>query len=200
MIRNLCANGQVPCVVTKEVKNEYCSYIENNDAEGMANFFKRISDKELNTMLNLYRSLDSKGLIKENNMTKKQQKQYNELIGRKNGENIKNFPLRNVENLISLFKHSQLPKEASDELQKIGLRRFERILDNNSGDSVTYSEDSRVMSISVKNDLRYFKIIQKVDKLYFEIDGVEVLPQEFEYELNHQQKSLLENENNNKLK
>lgn len=194
LIRNLCANKQVPCVITKETKSEYCSYIENNDAEGLATFFKKISDKELNTILNLYKILDSKGLIKENKMTKKQEKEYNKLIGQKNSENEKNFPLRNVENLISLFKHSQLPKETSDELQKIGLCRFERILDDNSGDVAIYYEDNRVMSISVKDDLRYFKIIQKVDKLYFEIDGIEVLPQEFEYELNHQQVSSINTE------
>ena len=200
LIRNLCANGQVPCVITKETKAEYCSYIENNDAEGLANFFRKISDKELNTILNLYKILDSKGLIKDNKMTKKQEKEYNKIIGQESNKIENNFPLRNVENLISLFKYSQLPKETSDELQKIGLCRFERIFDNNSGDVAVYYEDKRVMSISIKDDLRYFKIIQKVDKLYFEIDGIEVLPQEFEYELNHKPIRISENEIINKTK
>lgn len=76
LIRNLCANNQIPCVITKETKSEYCQYIENNDPEGLANFLRRLSEKELEIMLNIYNDLNQKGLIESNNMTEAQQIEY----------------------------------------------------------------------------------------------------------------------------
>ena len=196
LIRNLCANKQVPCVITKEVKEEYCQYIENNDAEGLANFFRKISDKELNTIINLYRSLDSKGLIKENLMSKEQKMRYNEIVNsqsEKIEEDSQKFPLRNVSNLINLFKYSMLTKNDNSKLTVTGLDRYEHFLDEESGDKAIYSEELRMMTISIESDLRFFKIIQKINELHFEIDGKEVSPQEFEYELNNQKINDKEN-------
>lgn len=189
LIRNLCVNGQIPCIITKEVKEEYCSYIENNDAEGLAKFFKKISNNELITILNLYNNLNSKGLIKENNMTKSQQKKYNEILGRKEQLIEENYPLRNLEYLIKLFKHSCT---LNDNLFKAGLNRIENFSDINSGDKATYYEESRTMIIQINGDSKFFKIIQKLDQLYFEIDGIEKLPQEFEYELNNSNNNINE--------
>ena len=60
--------NKVPCVITSEDKKEYCEYIENNDVIGLAKFFQRLSEKELQTILYLYNELNDKGLIKENIM------------------------------------------------------------------------------------------------------------------------------------
>ncbi len=190
LIRNLCASKEVPCVITKEVKTEYCSYIENNDAEGLAKFFKQIADKELNTILNLYRNLDSKGLIKENRLSVEQEEEYNRIIGLQNNpspEKETEYPLRNLDNLIKLFKRNSLSDSVEGPLHMTGLYRYEQYLDEKSGDRAVYVEDNKFMTISINNDPRFFKIDQQVNNLRFTIDGEVKLPQEFEYELKHQQ-------------
>ncbi len=80
LIRNLCANNQIPCVITKETKSEYCKYIGDNDPEGLANFLRRLSETELEVMLKIYDNLNQKGLIESNNMTGEQQKRYEKYI------------------------------------------------------------------------------------------------------------------------
>ena len=80
LIRNLCADNQIPCVITKETKSEYCQYIEHNDPKGLANFLKMLSEKELETMLHMYKDLNQQGLIESNNMTEEQQKEYEKCI------------------------------------------------------------------------------------------------------------------------
>ncbi len=185
LVRNLCANNQVPCVITKEVKQEYCNYIENNDAAGLAKFFKTIATKELNIMTNIYRNLNEKGLIEDSLMTEEQERKYHELSA-ESFDAIKgkeeDYPLRNVNNLVKLFKYSA---SEDDKLKVTGLGRYEHFLDEKSGDVAIYSEENRVMSIGLKGDSRYFRIIQKINELCFEIDKHDVPVQEFEYELQH---------------
>lgn len=200
LIRNLCASGEVPCVITKEVKDEYCSYIENNDAEGLANFFRKISKKEFNTIMNLYKRLDSMGLIKENNMTKKQLKTYNSLVQNSMIETPSNdteYPLRKLENLVELFKYNNVSNGDRQKININGICNINQIKDNNSNDVAVYYEDTRLMSIYLEDDERIFKIRQQLDDLVYTIEDPnaenleeknrKVLPGEFEYELSHSQ-------------
>lgn len=76
LIRNLCANNEIPCVITKETKKEYCNYIEQNNPEQLADFLRNLSEKELQTMATLYDELNKKELILSNNMTKEQKLRY----------------------------------------------------------------------------------------------------------------------------
>lgn len=43
---NLIKNGLAPCVITNQIKREYCDLIENSDYQGMANLFESLSKKE----------------------------------------------------------------------------------------------------------------------------------------------------------
>ncbi len=70
---NLCKNNTAPCVITKETKEKYCEYIENNDIKGLANLFEELSKKELSIMVSLYKELDKDGLIEENAMSEEQE-------------------------------------------------------------------------------------------------------------------------------
>ena len=42
--------------------------------------FRELSKKELDTMISLYTELDNNGLIKTNQMTEKQEREYKKLI------------------------------------------------------------------------------------------------------------------------
>lgn len=184
LFRNLCANGQIPCVITKEVKAEYCSYIENNDVEGLANLFRRLSENELTTMLNIYNFLNDRKLIPDNLMSQEQEKIYCAQTDRLFEPTENNgMPLRNLANLISIFKYSLLPKDAKEDLKITGLQNFEHFLDENSNDFAVYCEKTRTLSIGIKGDMRFFVIRQIGNGFSFTIDGQECLPAEFEYEL-----------------
>ena len=68
LVYNLCRHDLAPCIITKEIKREYCDYIERGDEKGLAALFKRLSEKELVSMISLYTELDNKGLIEENKL------------------------------------------------------------------------------------------------------------------------------------
>lgn len=187
LFRNLCATSQLPCIITKEVKSEYCSYIENSDYEGLANFFKRISDKELITMLNIYKNLNDKGLIKENNMNERQKREYNRILGYQSlEENQKIYPLRKIETIKKIFKYGVLDNNANNQLSTNKLVNMKEIFDLNSGDKAFYYENSKSMIIKIINDERVFSVQQVVNDLKYEIDGEQKYDQEFEAELNYQ--------------
>ena len=62
---NLCKHDLSPCIITKEIKKEYCNLIEKGDYKALAVMFEELSKKELDVMVSLYKNLDDKGLIKE---------------------------------------------------------------------------------------------------------------------------------------
>lgn len=51
---NLLKNGHAPAIITRDTKKEYNNYIENSDAVGLGNFFRRCSLKEYANMVVLY--------------------------------------------------------------------------------------------------------------------------------------------------
>ena len=51
---NLLKNGHAPAIITSDTKKEYNNYIENSDAVGLGNFFRRCSLKEYANMVVLY--------------------------------------------------------------------------------------------------------------------------------------------------
>ena len=77
-------SNQIPCIITKESKNEYCSYIENSDSEGLAQFFKNNSIKELKIILSIYKQLVLDGSIVDNygidNKIEEYQKKYEKSV------------------------------------------------------------------------------------------------------------------------
>lgn len=77
---NLAKNNLAPCIITKNMKDEYCKYIENSNFKALTNMFKNLSYKELDNMIVLYKELDSKGCIKSNHMSKNQEEVYKKLI------------------------------------------------------------------------------------------------------------------------
>lgn len=79
LVYNLCRHDLAPCIITKEIKKEYCDYIENNDVEGLAHLIRRLSEKELEAMISLYNELDAKGLIEDNVMDPELEKTYNNI-------------------------------------------------------------------------------------------------------------------------
>ena len=79
LVWNLCRHDLAPCIITKEMKKEYCDYIENNDVQGLASLIKKLSEKELDAMITLYNDLDSKGLIEDNYMEPDIEEAYNKI-------------------------------------------------------------------------------------------------------------------------
>ena len=77
LVYNLCNHNLAPCIITKEIKKEYCDYIEKGDEKGLAALIKKLSEKELDAMISLYNELDRKGLIEENKMDPELEKTYN---------------------------------------------------------------------------------------------------------------------------
>ena len=78
---NLMKHNLAPCIITKEIKREYCDMIENYDVKGLANMFKQLSSKELDTMITLYKKLNEKGVITDNIFSDDQEKKYKEIVG-----------------------------------------------------------------------------------------------------------------------
>ena len=77
---NLAKNNLAPCIITKNAKDEYCNYIETSNYKALANMIRKLSLKELDTMISLYNELDNNGLIKSNHMTAEQEKEYKQLL------------------------------------------------------------------------------------------------------------------------
>lgn len=73
---NMAKSNLAPPVITKEIKQEYCDYIEHNDVKGLARMIEKLSQMEIKNMLVLYKELNEKGLIETNNMTKEQEEAY----------------------------------------------------------------------------------------------------------------------------
>lgn len=80
LTHNLMKNNLAPCIITKEIKRKYCDLIENYDIKGLAEMFKELSSKELDTMVSLYKMLDEKGLIDDNIFSDDQEQKYREKV------------------------------------------------------------------------------------------------------------------------
>ena len=80
---NMSKHSIAPCIITKEIKKEYCDMIENSDTKKLAELFEELSKKELDTMVSLYKELDEKGLIEDNYMSDKQLEEYEKVKGLK---------------------------------------------------------------------------------------------------------------------
>ncbi|MGM9850383.1 MAG: Fic family protein [Bacilli bacterium] len=183
LIRNLLHQNKIPCVITKEVKKEYCNYIENSDEIGLAKLFERLSEKEFQTMICLYNELDKKGLLKENKMTPDQQEKYNNIIGKKETKPKEKGTLRNIEDIISIFKYGKVLNNKKLITQKNC--RHKVIYDIESNDYAVYFEDTKMMIIRIENDPRLYMVKQTVNGIEFYIDQDKKYPNEFEYEINN---------------
>lgn len=73
---NLIKNNLAPVIITNEVKALYCSLIENSDFKGLADLFEKLSKKELEVMVALYKEIDKKGEIDTNKMDEKTEEKY----------------------------------------------------------------------------------------------------------------------------
>ncbi len=200
LFKNLCKQGIVPCVITKDVKDEYCRYIHDKNYKGLTELFKRLSDIEYYNMIGIYNSLDAKGCIKENKMTKIQERAYRAIIQSETGEDsisiddvltdkeyVKKYIFRDVNNLLSIFKNGSLPKNVAGRVIKRYIPnvtpRYEQFLDIKSGDVIIYCEDNKTLELKLKDDERYFTISQTVSNLVFYVGVNPVLMDEFDYEL-----------------
>lgn len=184
LTRNLLHQNKVPCVITKEVKQEYCNLIENGDEIGLAKLFQRLSEKEFHTMICMYNELNKKGLLKENVMTPDQQERYNDAIGKH--MQIEEKPkktLRNIKDLKNIFQYGQVLDSRRIVTQKNC--RYKVIFDTESKDYAIYFEDNKTLIIRIENDPRIFKLQQSVNCIKFYIDQEEKYPNEFEYEINN---------------
>ena len=184
LIRNLLHQNKVPCVITKEVKKEYCELIENGDEIGLAKLFQKLSQKEYNTMICMYNELNKKGLLKENTMTPDQQERYNIAIGKE--ENIpqpEKATLKDINNIIKIFKHGEI-----NDNNKIITKRncfFKVIYDLESNDYAVYFEDAKRMIIRIENDPKLYMVKLTIEGLKFYVDEQEKYSNEFEYEINN---------------
>jgi len=184
LIRNLLHQNKVPCVITKEVKQEYCNLIENGDEVGLAKLFQKLSEKEFYTMLCLYNELDKKGLLKENKMTPDQQERYNAAVGKHMQiEETPKKTLRNLKDLKNIFQYGQVLDDGKIVTQRTC--RYKVICDIESKDYAIYFEDNKTLIIRIENDPRIFKLQQSVNCIKFYIDQEEKYPNEFEYEINN---------------
>ena len=73
---NMIKNNLAPVIITNEIKNLYCELIEKGDYRGLADMFEKLSRKELDVMVSLYKELDKKGDIESNKMSKEQIEEY----------------------------------------------------------------------------------------------------------------------------
>ena len=193
LIKNLCHQGLAPCIIIKDIKDKYCEYIENGDIDNLAKLFKERSDKEKRFMVELYRKLNDNGLIEGSKMTERQADEYSKISDStiddkliKCDEQI--YPLRNLENLISLFKYRLLPKSITYELDcspihSQALHVYDRIVDSKTGDEAVYCEETKSMTIKLFNNNTFFRISQIYNKFIYEIDGIEVTMGNFENSL-----------------
>ncbi len=83
LLYNLCRKSIAPCIITKDMKRKYCDLIEKADSKNLALLFKELSEKELETMVSLYKKLDEKGLIESNKMSSDEFDEYKKSIGGK---------------------------------------------------------------------------------------------------------------------
>lgn len=186
LARNLLFQNRVPCVITKEVKEEYCSYIRVKDEIGLAKFLQRLATKELQTILCMYNDLNDKGLIKENLMTPQQVIKYNEIMGIKNNETKTIiYPLRNIKDIISFFKHGYVEYMNKVIVQANYGHKF--IFDNENGDYGMYCEANKTLIIKKYGDERLFMVKQIGTELCFMVDDEKKFYNEFEYELQKQE-------------
>lgn len=190
LIKNLCYQGLAPVIITKDIKEEYCNYIENSDIDGLANMFKERSEREKRFMVELYRKLNDMGLIEGSKMTESQAEKYREISNLelsdsyiKKDEQV--YPLRDLNNLISLFKYRSLPKSITYELDYRPFHSqtyhlYDRITDSKSGDIAMYCEKNKSMTITLTGDSKFYKISQVMNNLIFEIDNLEVCAEDFD--------------------
>lgn len=193
LIKNLCSQGLAPCIITEDIKDEYCSYIENADIFGLAELFRKRSEKEKRFMVELYNNLNSRSLIEGSKMTNEQAIKYKKITdGDVSDDLIANeeekYPLRNVDNLVSIFKYRSLPKTNTYNLNykpihSLALHIYDHIEDFQTGDVAMYSEETKTMIIQLFGDNRFFKISQLLDQLKFEVEGVELPKEAFGVEL-----------------
>jgi hypothetical protein len=187
LIRNLLQQNKVPCIITKEYKREYCDYIENNDIVGLAKFFQKMSEKELQVMIGLYNELNRKGLILDNLMSEEQKKEYAFLCN-KEIELPKNKPVfRDLMKLIYIHRDGGINNDNIIINKLVGYKHF---YDNSTGDYAIYDEHSKLLIVHPKNDSRLFMIksqenVKTGPRLIFKIDDRVCHGCEFEYELNH---------------
>lgn len=79
LMSNLLSNSLTPCVITKNIKSEYCRYIEESNYKALADLFYRMSQKELKVISEIYWQLDEAGYNPENRMNKEQEIEYNKI-------------------------------------------------------------------------------------------------------------------------
>lgn len=80
---HMCKNNLAPVIITNDVKELYCNFIENGDVKGLADLFEKLSKMELEVMVSLYKELDKRGEIKSNTMTHEQEEKYRDIKGLK---------------------------------------------------------------------------------------------------------------------
>lgn len=73
LMSNLLSNSMAPCVITKNIKSQYCRYIEDCNYNALAELFHKLSDKELTVISDIYWQLDEAGYIPSNHMSKEQE-------------------------------------------------------------------------------------------------------------------------------
>ena len=185
LIKNLCYQGLAPCIITKDVKKDYCDYIENSDIESLAKLFKDRSSKEKRFMVELYKDLCNRGLIIGSKMNEEQALRYKDVTGKsllpKDILDIDEtqFPLRNIENLISLFKYRKLPKTVRCQLaytpvQTKKIHIYDYFKDEITNDEAMYCEKTKSMIINLSEDDTFFKIFQEGESLKYYVKGTEV--------------------------
>lgn len=200
LFKNLCKQGIVPCVITKDIKDEYCDYIHTRNYRGLTDLFKRLSEIEYQNMIGIYNNLDAKGCIKENKMTRIQERAYRELVNDMPGQSyistddiltdkeyMKKYIFRDVNNLISIFRRGVLPKTVDAKVFRKYIPSdapmYAIFLDINSGDKVIYCESNKLLELKLVDDVRFFTISQTVTDLVFYVNENPVLMDEFDYEL-----------------
>ena len=187
LIRNLLQQNQIPCIITKDYKREYCDYIENNDIVGLAKLFEKLASRELGVMIGLYNELNRKGLISENLMSEEQERTYS-LLCNKSFEGFGKKPvLRDLMNLIYIHRDGGINNENIVINRTVGCKQFVDVL---NGDYAIYIECCRLLVIHPNGDSRLFMIKSQDDeingpRLLFKIDDNVCHGCEFEYELNH---------------
>lgn len=202
LIKNLCYQGLAPVIITKDIKDKYCNYIENRDIDRLADMFKERSEREKRFMVELYRKLNDMGLIEGSKMTETQVNKYRQISNIELPSNLiktdeQIYPLRNLENLISIFKYRLLPKSITYELDykpihSLALHLYDRITDSKTGDEVMYCEKTKSMTIKLFDDNRFYKISQVINRFRYEIDSIEVSEEDFDRLL---KESILEDTN-----
>lgn len=189
LIRNLLQQDKVPCIITKEYKREYCDYIEQNDAIGLAKLFEKLAKKELNVMIGLYNELNRKGLLPENLMSEEQEQIYSLLCNRNFEETGEKPVLRDLMKLIYIHRDGGIN---DDNIVINRLYGYKHFFDNSTGDYAVYFERLKLLVIHPFDDMRLFMIRSQENfkegaGLVFKVDDMVCHACEFEYELNHPQ-------------